>query len=175
MQLLRELLPDLKTLAILSNTTHPGEQSEFAATREAAAALSLAIAYVPFVSGREIDAALDRARRAGAGAMLVFPDGVTMVHRVKIVEFARTHRLPSMFGWREYCDAGGLASYGGNQRNTYVRLAAYADRLLRGEKAAELPIEQATKFELVLNLRTAKALGVDIAPAFLARADDLID
>jgi putative ABC transport system substrate-binding protein len=174
-QLLRELLPNLKTLAILSNTTHPGEQAELAATREAADALSLAIAYVPFASGREIDAALDRVRRAGAGAMLVFPDGVTMVYGVKVAEFARTHRLPSMFGWREYCDAGGLASYGGNQRSTYVRLAAYADRLLRGEKPAELPIEQATNFELVLNLRTAKALGVDIAPAFLTRADEVVE
>jgi putative ABC transport system substrate-binding protein len=75
-----------------------------------------------------------------------------MVNRAKIAEFARTHRLPSMFGWREYCEAGGFASYGANQRATYVRLAAYADRLLRGENPGELPIEQPTEFEFVINL-----------------------
>jgi putative tryptophan/tyrosine transport system substrate-binding protein len=107
--------------------------------------------------------------------MLVFPDAVTMVHRAKLAEFAKAHRLPSMFGWREYCDAGGLASYGANQRATYVRLAIYADRILRGEKPADLPVEQPTKFELVINVRTARALGVTIPPALLVRADEVID
>ena len=107
--------------------------------------------------------------------MLVFPDGVTMVHRAKIAEFAKAHRLPTMFGWREYCEAGGLASYGANQRAAYVRLAAQADRLLRGEKPADLPIEQPTRFELVLNLRAAKELGLTIPPTLLARADAVIE
>ena len=84
-------------------------------------------------------------------------------------------RLPSMFGWREYCDAGGLASYGANQRDTYIRLAAYADRLLRGEKPSELPIQQATIFELVLNLRTARDIDLSIPPTLLARADEVIE
>ena len=92
----------------------------------------------------------------------MFPDGVTMVHRAKIAEFAKAHRLPSMFGWREYCDAGGLASYGASQRATYLRLATYADRILRGEKPADLPVEQPTKFELVINMRTARGLGLTI-------------
>jgi hypothetical protein len=102
--------------------------------------------------------------------MLVFPDGVTMVHRAKLAEFAKAHRLPSMFDWREYCDAGGLASYGANQRATYVRLAIYADPILRGEKPADLPVEQPTKFELVMSVRTARALGVTSPPALLVRA-----
>ena len=86
-----------------------------------------------------------------------------------------THRLPSMFGWREYCDAGGLASYGANQRATYVRLAAYADRLLRGENPAELPVEQPTEFELIINMRTARALGLEIPATLLLRANELIE
>jgi putative ABC transport system substrate-binding protein len=174
-QLLRELLPSLRMLAILSNTTHPGEQSEHEATRKAADALSIRLAYVPFRSGPELDGALERVHGANPDAMLVFPDGVTMVHRARIAEFAKAHRLPSMFGWREYCDAGGLASYGANQRATYVRMAAYADRLLKGESPADLPIEQPTTFELVINLKTAKALGIEIRPTVLARADEVIE
>jgi putative ABC transport system substrate-binding protein len=174
-QLVRELLPELKTLAILSQANHPGEPSEHEATAKAADALSIRLAYVPFRAGPEIDDALERVRAANAEAMLVYPDGVTMVHRVKIAEFAKAQRLPSMFGWREYCDAGGLASYGANQRATYVRLAAYADRILRGEKPADLPVEQPTKFELVINAKTARALALRIPPTLLARADEVIE
>jgi putative tryptophan/tyrosine transport system substrate-binding protein len=96
------------------------------------------------------------------------------VHRAKIAQFAKVHRLPSMFGWREYCDVGGLACYGANQRATYVRLAIYADRLLNGEKPSDLPIEQATKFELVINLKTATQIGVTIPQSLLYRADKVI-
>ena len=174
-QLLRELLPSLRTLAILSNTNHPGEQSEHKVTEEAGRAFSIGLAYVPFASGLELDGALERVRAARPDAMLVFPEGVTMVHRAKIVEFAKANRLPSMFGWREYCDAGGLASYGANQRAAYVRLAVYADRLLKGEKPGDLPIEQPTKFELLINLKTAKAIGLTVPPTLLARADEVIE
>jgi putative ABC transport system substrate-binding protein len=107
--------------------------------------------------------------------MLVFPEGVTMVLRAKIAEFARTQRLPSIFGWREYCEAGGLMSYGANQRATYVRLATYADRLLRGGKPAELPIEQPTTFELIFNLGTARALGLTVPPSLFSLVDEVID
>jgi putative ABC transport system substrate-binding protein len=174
-ELLRELVPDLQTLAVLSNTNHPGEQAEHEATKVAASTLSVGLAYVPFASGLELDRALEHVRASGAGAMLVFPEGVTMVHRAKIADFARTQRLPSMFGWREYCEAGGLMSYGANQRATYVRLATYADRLLRGERPGDLPIEQPTTFELIVNLGTARALGLTVPPSLFSLVDEMID
>lgn len=174
-ELLKEALPRLRTLAVLSNTDHPGERSEWRATQEAARALGIDLVYVPFVGARELEGALTMAGQARADAMIVFPDGVTMVHRAKITQFAIARGLPSMFGWREYCDAGGLLSYGANQRAAYVRLANYADRILRGENPANLPVEQPTKFELVVNLKTAKALGLTIPDSILARADEVIE
>jgi putative tryptophan/tyrosine transport system substrate-binding protein len=174
-QLVRELLPKLQTLAVLSYANHPGEQAEHKATQAAAAAVSLDLAYAPFGSGAELDRGLERVLASAAEAMLVYPDAVTMVHRAKIAAFAKDHRLPSMFGWREYCEAGGLASYGANQRAAYVRLAAYADRLLRGERPGELPVEQPTRFELVVNFRTARALGLEVPTTFLARADEVLE
>ena len=98
-----------------------------------------------------------------------------MVARAKIARFAIAERLPSMFGWSEYADAGGLMSYGANQREAYVRLAAYADKLLRGARTAELPIEQPTRFELVVNMRTAAALGLTLPPAMLLLASRRIE
>src|SRR5262249_39672919 len=99
----------------------------------------------------------------------------TLVNRARIAEFAKRHRLPTMFGWREYCDAGGLVSYGASQRATYRRLASYADKLLHGESPAMLPIERPTAFELGINLKTPEALGLKVPPALLARANDLIE
>jgi putative ABC transport system substrate-binding protein len=174
-ELLKDILPQLRTLAVLSNTDHPGEQSEWGATQQAARTLGINPTYVPFPGPRELDGALATVRNTRADAMVVFPEGVTIVNRTKIAQFAITNGLPSMFGWSEYCDAGGLLSYGANQRATYFRLATYADRLLRGEKPAALPIEQPTKFELVLNSKTAKALGLKIPPSILLRVDRVIE
>jgi len=174
-ELLKEAMPQLRKLAILSNTDHPGERSEWRATQQTAEAIGVGPAYVPFRGPGELDGALAAVRDARADAVLVFPEGATMVHRSKIAQFVSAHGLPSMFGWREYCDAGGLMSYGANQRAAHFRLAAYADRVLRGEKPADLPIEQPTRFELVINLRTAKALGITIPASVLVRADDVIE
>jgi putative ABC transport system substrate-binding protein len=174
-ELLKDMFPQLRTLAVLSNTDHPGERSEWHATQQAAQTLGIELVYVPFVGARELDGALAAAGNARADAMLIFPEGVTMVHRAKIAQFAVADRLPSMFGWSEYSDAGGLLSYGANQRATYFRLATHADRILRGESPADLPVEQPTKFELAVNLKTAKALGIEIPPSILLRADKVIE
>jgi ABC-type uncharacterized transport system substrate-binding protein len=174
-ELIKDFFPQLRTLAVLSNADHPGERSEWRTTQQAAQALGINAIYVPFVGARELDNALAAVGNARADAMLVFPEGVTMVHRAKIAQFALAQRLPSMFGWSEYCAAGGLLSYGANQRSTYFRLAHYADRILRGENPANLPVEQPTKFELAVNLKTAKALGIEIPTSILLRADKVIE
>jgi len=175
-ELLKDIVPKMRTLAVLSNSNHPGEQSEWRATREAANALGIVPLYVPFAGANELDAALGLVRDAHADALLVFPDALTMVHRARIAEFAIAHRLPSMFGWSEYCDAGGLLSYGANQRATYFWLATYADRILRGESPAVLPVFQPTKFELAVNLKTAKLLGIDLnESSILFRANKVIE
>ena len=170
-ELLKEIIPRLRKLAVLSNTDHPGERSEWRATQQAAQALGIDPVYVPFVGARELDNALAVVANARADAMLVFPEGVTMVNRVKLAQFSVAQQLPSMFGWSEYCEAGGLLSYGAGQRATYFRLAAYADRILRGENPADLPVEQPTKFELSVNLKTAKALGIEVPATTLLRAE----
>jgi len=99
-ELLKELVPGLRTLAVLSNTNHPGEQSEYSATKTVAEAFSVQVGYAPFRSAPELEGALERVRASNPDAVVVFPEGVTMVHRAKIAQFARLHRLPSMFGWR---------------------------------------------------------------------------
>jgi putative ABC transport system substrate-binding protein len=175
-ELLKEIFPKLRTLTVLANRDHPGEQSEWRATQQAAQALGMDPVYVPFFGTHELEKALGVASEARADAILVFPDAVTMVHRIRLAEFALSQRLPSMFGWSEYCEAGGLLSYGANQRATYFALATYADRILRGEKPANLPVERPTKFELAVNLKTAKALGVEGATSsILFRANKVIE
>ena len=179
-ELLKQAVPRLRTLVALSNTDHPGEQSERRATEAAAQSLGVTLVYVafsqsPFGASPELDKALESVRRAQPDAMVVFPEGATMANRASLARFAIAQRLPAMFGWSEYADAGGLMSYGANQRDTYMRLAVFADKILKGAKPAELPIEQPTKFELVVNLKTARALGLAIPEALLVRADRVIE
>lgn len=174
-ELLKQAVPQIRRLAVLSNVDHPGEPSERRATEEAAQALGLTVSYVPFTGGVQLEGGLAAVRDAKADAMVVFPEGATMVARDRIAQFCVAERLPSMFGWSEYADAGGLMSYGANQRRAYVRLAAYADKLLRGSRTAELPIEQPTQFELVINMRTAAALGLAVPPSTLLLASRRIE
>jgi putative ABC transport system substrate-binding protein len=175
-ELLKDIFPKLRALTVLSNTDHPGEQSEWQTTQRATQALGMVPVYIPFTGARELDNALEVASKVRADAILVFPEAVTMVHRTKLAEFAISQRLPSMFGWSEYCDAGGLLSYGANQRATYFSLATYADRILRGEKPANLPVVRPTKIELAVNLKTAKALGIEGAiSSILFRADKVVE
>jgi putative ABC transport system substrate-binding protein len=174
-ELLKQAVPQIRKLAVLSNTDHPGEHSERRATEKAAQALGLAVSYIPFRGAGELDTGLAAVHSAGADAMLVFPEGATMVARAKIAQFAIAERLPSMFGWSEYVDAGGLMSYGANVREAYVQLAGYADRVLRGGRPATLPIVQPTRFELVVNARTARTLDVTIPSTLLVRAARVIE
>jgi putative tryptophan/tyrosine transport system substrate-binding protein len=175
-ELLKDIFPKMRRLAVLSNTDHPGEPSEWTATREAAWALNVDPLYIPFFGPRELDAGLAAVAESRADAMLVFPEPVTMINRTKVTQFAASQKLPSMFGWSEYCEAGGLLSYGANQRATYFLLAKYADRILRGENPAELPVVQPEKFELAVNLKTAKLFGEALdLPAILFRASKVLE
>jgi putative ABC transport system substrate-binding protein len=113
--------------------------------------------------------------RERAGALLHFSDGMGLLNRARIVELAAKHRLPVMYGLREFVDAGGLMVYGPSMRDSFRRAATYVDKILKGAKPADLPVEQPTKFELVINLKTAKALGLTIPQALLQRADQVIE
>ena len=108
-------------------------------------------------------------------ALHAFPDGVTAQSRVRIAEFALTRHLPSIFGWKEYVEAGGLMSYGPNLEESWHLVAAFVDKILKGAGPADLPVEQPTRFELIVNLKTAKALGLPMPPSILARADEVIE
>jgi len=179
-ELLKEALPRLRSLAALSNTDHPGEKAELRATDAAAQKLGINLIYVPFSqspfgTGPELDGALDTVRRARPDAMVVFPEGATMANRTGLANFALAQRLPSMFGWSEYAAAGGLMSYGASQRDAHARLAGYVDKILKGAVPGDLPVEQPTRFELVVNLKTAKAIGLTIPQLLLLRADQVIE
>jgi len=179
-ELLNQAVPHLRSLAALSNTDHPGEKSELRATETAARMLGINLVYVafsqsPFGASPELDKALETVRRAQPDAMVVFPEGATMANRAGLANFAIAQRLPSMFGWSEYAEAGGLMSYGASQRDAHARLASYADKILKGAKPGDLPIEQPTKFELVINLKAAKALGLTIPPTLLLQANKVIE
>ncbi|MBI3635166.1 MAG: ABC transporter substrate-binding protein [Candidatus Rokubacteria bacterium] len=173
--LLKQAVPKLRNLVVFSNLDHPGEPEERQATLAAATTLGLTVTPVLWTGARELDGALAAVRDARGDAMIVFPEGVTIVNREKIVQFATGQRLPTMFGWSEYCDAGGLMSYGANQREAYVNLATYADRVLRGSKPGDLPIDRPTRFELVLNLKTARALGLMLPQSLLLAAARVIE
>jgi putative ABC transport system substrate-binding protein len=179
-ELLKEALPRLRSLAALSNTDHPGEKAELRATDAAAQKLGINLIYVPFSqspfgSGPELDGALEAVLRARPDAMVVFPEGATMANRTGLANFALAQRLPSMFGWSEYAAAGGLMSYGASQRDAHARLAGYVDKILKGAVPGELPVEQPTRFELVVNLKTAKAVGLTIPQLLLLRADQVLE
>jgi putative ABC transport system substrate-binding protein len=176
LELLKDIFPRLRRLAVLSNTDHPGESSEWRATQQAAKALEVETVYIPFFGPREFDRALADLAEARADAMLTFPEPVTMVNRTRVAHVAASNKLPSMFGWSEYCEAGGLLSYGANQRATYFMLAKYADRILRGENPADLPVVQPEKFELAVNLRTARLFGEDLdLSSILFRANKVLE
>jgi putative ABC transport system substrate-binding protein len=122
----------------------------------------------------DIDRAFSDMTRVRAGALTVLPSNMFLNERRRLVDLAAKHRLPAVYTVREYVDGGGLMSYGANVADLYRRAATYVDRILKGAKPGDLPVEQPTKFDLVINLKTAKALGLTIPPALLGRADEVI-
>lgn len=174
LELLKEVLPNLARVAILANPAHPGEQLELHASQKAADSLGLVVHYHQASSARDIDAALAAVLRERAEAIVAFPDALIMSQATTIAEFSRRHRVPAVSGWSEFADEGNLLTYGPNLRQTWRQAASFVDRLLRGARPADLPVEQPAQFELVVNLRAAKALALEIPSTVAMRADRVI-
>ena len=174
-ELLHDAFPHVTRVAILSNPLHPGEQRELKESELGAARLGIELSFAQMRSAAEIQPALDRIRVAGAEAIIVLPDGLAMQHRKQIIEFAALQRIPAISGWSEFAKWGGTMTYGPNLNASFERLAVYVDKILKGAKPADLPIEQPTKFTFVVNLKAAKALGVTVPSQLLDLTDQLIE
>ena len=175
LELLREIIPELRRVAIVANSEHPGEHLERAYSEETGRRLGLTIEYFPTRTGDELTAAFNAMARNPPQAISLFADGFAIQNRQRIIEFATSHRAAVVSGWPVFAKSGALCTYGPRLAESYRRLAHYVDRVLKGAKPADLPIEQPTKFELVINLKTAKALGLTVPPTLLARADEVIE
>jgi putative ABC transport system substrate-binding protein len=172
-ELLKELLPKLSKVAVLAGAASPATADFVSEAQLAARAFSVELKIVSARDPGEIDSAISAS--LGSDALLVTADVVFTSHRSRIAELALKHRLPSMFGFRDMAEAGGLMAYGPDYGDLYRRGAAHVLKILQGAKPADMPIEQPTKFEFVINLKTAKALGLAIPPILLARADEVIE
>ena len=173
--LLHELVPAAARVGLLVNPNNANTESVTRDVTAAAAAIGKQIDVLHARDSREIEAAFAALVRNKADALLLGPDTVFINRRIQIVTLAARHAIPAVFPVREYAEAGGLMSYGTSLTETYRQLGVYAGRILKGAKPAELPVVQSTKFELVINLPTARALGLDVPPMLLARADEVIE
>ena len=174
LQILRDLLPNLHTLAILANAGSPNAVLEMSEADAAARRLGLAVVRSEVRKTEDFAPALD-ALKGRAEALYVCSDPLLTTNRLGINTLALGVRLPTMYGFREFVEAGGLISYGPNFPDLFRRAAEYVDKILRGTKPADLPVEQPTKLDLVINLTTAKALGLTIPESFLLRANEVIE
>jgi putative ABC transport system substrate-binding protein len=174
LELLREIIPELRRVAIVANPQHPGEQLERDYSERAGRQLGLTIEYVPTRTHDELTTAIAAMTAHPPQAISLFADGFAIQNRQRIIDFAMKHRVPVISGWPVFAQSGALCTYGPRLTESYKRLAYYVDRILKGAKPADLPIEQPTKFELVINLKTAKALGLTIPQSVLLRADEII-
>jgi putative tryptophan/tyrosine transport system substrate-binding protein len=175
LELLQGVVPRLSRVAFLWNPDVRGAVLDYNQTEGAARSLGLQLQSVEAARAEDLDRAFSAITEQRAQALIVpSPNPVTFMNRGRIVSFVQRNRLPSMYTVREYVDAGGLMSYGYSAVNLYRRAATYVDKILKGAKPAELPVEQPTVFELVINMKTAKALGLTIPPSVLGRADQVI-
>jgi putative tryptophan/tyrosine transport system substrate-binding protein len=171
----RELLPRLARLAVLVNVANPLHVPQWRETKAAAAQAVIALVPFEFRSPDQFEAAFATFVQGRADALLVPPDVTFNTHRRRIADLSLSARLPTIFYTRQSAEDGGLMSYGPNQLENYRRAAIYVDKILKGAKPQDLPIERPTKIELVINLKTARALGLDVPPTLLARADEVIE
>jgi putative ABC transport system substrate-binding protein len=174
LELLKEILPKVSRVALLANPTNPASPQLVRHAHDAARTLGVRLQPLEARNSSEIDSALAAITSERAGAVIVLADTVLLDHRTRIADYAIRRRLPTVFGFREFAEAGGLLAYGPSLADGYRRAATYVDKILKGAKPADLPIGQPTTFELVINLQTAKALGLAIPQAVLQRADRVV-
>jgi putative tryptophan/tyrosine transport system substrate-binding protein len=174
LELLKEAVPTLAHVAVLWNAANPVKVLDWHETQAAASALGLQLQSLEVRGPTDFAGAFDAATRDRADALVVLPDGLINSHRKQIVDFALASRLPGMYPSREFVDAGGLMSYAPSYVALFRRAAVYVARILQGVKPADLPVEQPTKFELVLNRKTAQALGITFPPTLLVLADEVL-
>jgi putative ABC transport system substrate-binding protein len=175
LQLLREAIPQASRVAVLWNPGNPAAKDYLEQTKGAARALGVELAPVEARSASDLDAALEAVAAARPSALISLADATLWNHRRRIVDFAARKRIPAMFPEREFADDGGLMAYGPNVPANFRRAAVYVDKILKGARPADLPVEEPTTFELVINLKTAKTLGLTIPPSLLQRADQVIE
>ena len=174
LEVMKEIAPHVRRVAILANPQHPGEQAELRASLAAAEQMGVQSVYVQLLPGERPEAAFDRIRRERVQGIVVFQDAGMVARAASIAEFALKERLLAVSGWAQFVHAGFVATYGPSLGDVYRRLAGFADRLLKGARGGELPVELPTRIELAINLRTARALGYAVPSALLARADEVI-
>lgn len=174
LELLKEAFPKVSRVAVLWNGANPDKASDFRETEAAARALGVQLQSLEVRGADDFESAFRSATRERADSLTVRAESVTLFHGKRIVDFAANRRLPAIYELREFVDAGGLMSYGHIPADSHRRAAMYVDKILKGTKPADLPVEQPTKFELVINLKTAKLIGLTIPPNVLARADKII-
>ncbi len=172
--LLKETLPRLSRIAVLWSTGNPGSALTVRELELSSRQLGIQLQILGVQGPDDFGSAFEAATKGRAGALYVVDDVITTSHLARIVDLARRSRLPVISQYAEFAEGGGLMAYGPSIATMYRRTAYFVDRILKGAKPADLPVEQPTKFELVINMKTAKALGLTIPPSLLARADEVI-
>jgi putative ABC transport system substrate-binding protein len=175
LELIREAVPGLRRIGALFNGSNPAMPPQFNEVRSAAQAMGLQATALDVSFPNGVEPAFAEAAKNGMGAMMILSDSSTIAHRAELSAAAVRHRMPTMFANRDYIRAGGMMSYGPNLAENFRRAAAYVDRILKGASPSTMPVEQPTRFELVLNRSTAKALGIAMPQSLLVRADDFVD
>jgi putative tryptophan/tyrosine transport system substrate-binding protein len=174
LELLKEIVPKLSHVAVLGASTNPGNAQALKETELAAGAYKVQFQYLNVLSPKDIETAFRAASKGHAGAVLVLASPLIESHRTQITDLAAKNRLPAIYYAPEFVEAGGLMSYGTSFPDLFRRAATYVDKILKGAKPADLPVEQPTKFEFIINLKAAKQIGLTIPPNVLARADKVI-
>lgn len=174
-ELLKELVPKASRLALMTNPEHAGELAEYRVTDEAAKRVGFAMTRYLVRTPPELAKMYGEIRTARSEAMIVFPDSLTLVRRKEIAEFAAVSRIPTMYGWTEFVEAGGLASYGAKLGDNYKSMARFVDKILKGADANTMPIEQVNKVGLTINLPAARAMALTVPQSLLYRAERVIE